>query len=107
MSNLYQITFYVPKEQCEEVKEAMFKAGAGTLDNYEACAWQTLGEGQFRPKEGSNPFLGETDKLEKVLEYKVEMLCPFENIKAVIKAMKKAHPYEVPAYGVVNLVDIP
>ena len=99
----YQITVYIPKEQCEVVKEAMFQAGAGQIDTYEACSWQVLGEGQFRPLKGSNPFLGEQDKLEKVMEYKVEMLCFEDKIKVVIEAMKKAHPYEVPAYGVVGL----
>lgn len=102
----YQITFYVPQEQCEEVKEAMFQAGAGKLDNYEACSWQVLGEGQFRPMEGSKPFLGETNKLEKVLEYKVEMLCVADKLETVIKALKSSHPYEVPAYGVLALLDV-
>lgn len=53
----------------------MFDAGAGGLGDYQECSWQTLGQGQFRPLKGSQPFLGETDKLEKVVEYKVEMLC--------------------------------
>jgi len=106
MKKTYQITTYIPQPQCEEVKEAMFKAGAGQIDNYEACSWQVLGEGQFRPVEGSSPFLGQRDKLEKVLEYKVEMFCVADKLEAVIEAMKKAHPYEVPAYGVVELIDI-
>jgi structural hemagglutinin/hemolysin toxin protein RtxA len=99
----YQITIYIPQEYCEVVKEAMFKAGAGEIDHYEACAWQVLGEGQFRPMKGSTPFLGEEDRLEKVAEYKVEMFCIGKKLKSVIEAMKKAHPYEVPAYGVVRL----
>ncbi len=102
----YHITFYVPQEHCEAVKEAMFQAGAGAIDNYEACAWQVLGEGQFRPMKGSNPFLGEEHKLERVAEYKVEMFCQGKKIKAVIEAMKKAHPYEVPAYGVLKLEEM-
>jgi len=53
MKKTYQITTYIPKTQCEEVKEAMFKAGAR----------QIFGEGQFKPIEGSNSFLGERDKL--------------------------------------------
>lgn len=52
VSSYYQITFYVPKEHCEVVKEAMFKAGAGELENYACCSWQVLGEGQFKPMEG-------------------------------------------------------
>jgi hypothetical protein len=106
MKNTYQITGYIPKVNCEAVKEAMFKVGGGQIDTYEACSWQILGEGQFRPLKGSNPFIGKEDELEKVLEYKVEMLCVGDKLEAVIKAMKETHPYEVPAYAVVALVDI-
>ena len=105
MTNLYQISFYVPKNQCEQVKTAMFDAGAGRLENYQECAWQTLGDGQFKPVEGSQPFLGETDKLEKVPEYKVEMLCKSTKIEIVVQALKSSHPYEVPAFSVVKLLD--
>ena len=100
MQSHYQISFYVPNKQCEQVKQAMFNAGAGILGNYQECSWQTLGEGQFRPLEGSQPFLGESHKLENVEEYKVEMLCDVEKIELVIQALISSHPYEVPAYYV-------
>ncbi len=82
----------------------MFDAGAGTLENYQECSWQTLGLGQFKPMDGSQPFLGKTDKLEAVSEYKVEMLCNTKHIKPVIKALKSSHPYEVPAYFITKSV---
>jgi len=106
MQKNYQISFYVPTDYCEIVKEKMFKAGAGAIGNYEACSWQVLGEGQFRPMEGSNPFLGEQNKLEKVQEYKVEMLCVEERLTSAIKVMKEAHPYEEVAYCVVEMVGV-
>lgn len=99
----YQICFYVPKKQCKIVKQAMFDAGAGVLGAYQECSWQVLGQGQFRPLKGSQPFLGETDKLEKVAEYKVEMLCHNEVLEQVLQALKSSHPYEVPAYLVIKL----
>jgi len=101
----YQISFYVPEKQCEQVKQAMFDAGAGILGNYQECSWQTLGQGQFKPLEGSQPFLGKQGELEKVAEYKVEMICTEENIKPVIQALKSSHPYEVPAYFVTKSED--
>ena len=106
MKEYYQISFYVPKKHCESVKQAMFDAGAGTLGNYQECAWQTLGQGQFKPLIGSDPFLGETDKLEIVEEYKVEMLCPEKSLKKVIQALKSRHPYEEPAFSVFAMVSI-
>ncbi len=103
MTKLYQISFYVPVSHCELVKNSMFEAGAGFIGDYQECAWQTLGEGQFKPLSGSQPFIGEIDKLEKVTEYKVEMLCHDEVIKRVIQALISSHPYEVPAYSVIKL----
>ena len=106
MEKIYQISFYVPKESLEEVKVAMFKAGAGRIGEYDYFAWQVLGEGQFRPLDGANPYIGKKGEIERVLEYKVEMVCEEEFLKEIIDAMKKAHAYETPAYSVIELVDI-
>ena len=94
------IAVYIPDEALDEVKEAMFAAGAGVIGNYDSCAWQTKGEGQFRPLDGSQPYLGRQGEIEKVVEYKVELVCDEQNIKQVLQAMIAAHPYEEPAYHV-------
>lgn len=103
---MYKICFYVPTTHLEEVKLAMFEAGAGHLDNYSHCAWQVLGEGQYLPLGGSQPFLGVQQELSKEPEYKVEMICANQFIQDVIAALKSNHPYEVPAYQVIALEDI-
>ncbi len=103
MESHYQICFYVPVAQCEEVKQAMYDAGAGTLGNYKHCSWQVLGQGQFRPMKDSQPFLGENEKLEIVAEYKVEMFCVTHSIGDVIQELLEKHPYEEPAYSVIKL----
>ncbi len=99
-SQLYKIEFYVPETHLETVKSAMFEAGAGNIGDYDSCAWQSLGQGQFRPLQGSSAYLGEIDKLETVAEYKVEMICGEATLEAVIAALKQAHPYEEVAYFV-------
>jgi hypothetical protein len=103
---MYLLSFYVPLDQADQVKEAMFAAGAGRIGAYEYCAWQTVGRGQFRPLAGSDPFIGQMGKLESVDEAKVEMVCRDEVIKPVIEALRAAHPYETPAYAVVKCEDI-
>lgn len=97
---MYKICFYAPETHVDKIKNAMFAKGAGKIGDYCCCAWQTLGEGQFMPLDGSNPFIGNQNQLEKVVEYKVEMICDDAHIHAVIDAMKQAHPYEEPAYFV-------
>lgn len=99
---LLKIEFYVPEEQLHRVKQAMFDAGAGKVGDYDSCAWQILGDGQYKPGEGSNPFRGQQDRLETLSEYKVEMVCAEEFIAEVVRAMKDSHPYEEVAYSVIR-----
>jgi hypothetical protein len=99
---MLSLIFYVPESHLEPVKQAVFKAGAGKLGNYDQCCWQTIGQGQFRPLRGSKPHLGEQGKLEIVDEWKVEVVCEDRFIGAVVDALKKAHPYETPAFLVMK-----
>ncbi|MDH4466671.1 MAG: NGG1p interacting factor NIF3 [Bacteriovoracaceae bacterium] len=96
---LYQIIFYVPEDKKEKVKEAMFAAGGGVMGNYQRCSFETPGVGQFEPLKESRPYIGEINKLEKVIEFKVEMVCAKNKINEVIAALKLNHPYEEPAYS--------
>jgi hypothetical protein len=100
---MLKIVFFVPEKNCEKVKQAMFSAGAGKFGKYDCCSFQSKGTGQFRPLENAKPFVGEIGKIEKVQEIKVEMICADECIEEVIKAMKKAHPYEEVAFEVTEL----
>lgn len=93
----------MPADHKEVVKNAMFAAGAGKIGNYDCCSFETLGSGQFRPLSGSQPFIGEQNKIEQVTEYKIEMVCAESMVKAVVEAMKKYHPYETPAYDVIKM----
>jgi structural hemagglutinin/hemolysin toxin protein RtxA len=103
---MFKICFYVPSTHIEEVKNSMFAKGAGKIGNYGCCAWQTLGEGQFMPLAGSHAFIGKLDKLERLNEYKVEMICDDNYIHDVVAALKNAHPYEEPAYQIWKIENI-
>ncbi|RLD29273.1 MAG: NGG1p interacting factor NIF3 [Bacteroidetes bacterium] len=100
---MYLLVVYVPEENLENVKSAVFNAGGGKIDHYSHCSWQVLGRGQFKPEAGSSPFLGEVNKLERVDEYRLELVCQDSNIKKVVQAMIDAHPYETPAYHFVKV----
>ncbi len=100
---MYKIGFYVPDTHVESVKKAMFMAGAGRMGEYDSCCWQTLGQGQFRALEGSQPYLGQQGVVERVPELRVEMVCNDEAIKAAVAALRATHPYEEPAFDVVKL----
>lgn len=101
---MYKLCFYVPASHLERVKNALFDQGAGRFNHYDRCCWQTLGEGQFRPLPDSRPFLGATGKLEKVAEYKVEMICSDRLIKTALETLLGIHPYEEPAYEIYKIL---
>ncbi|WP_415889438.1 NGG1p interacting factor NIF3 [Neptuniibacter sp. SY11_33] len=100
---MYKLSFFVPDENLEQVKVAVFETGAGRIGNYDCCCWQVLGQGQFRPLEGSDPHIGQQGDVETVDEWKVELVCSDELIRQAVDAMKSAHPYEEPAYDVWRL----
>ena len=100
---MYKFAFFVPKEQKESVKDALFAIGVGSYENYDRCSWEVEGFGQFRPLEGANPFLGKVNSVERVAEYKVEMICKDELIEKAVQTLKKSHPYEEVAYEVIKL----
>ena len=100
-----KLVVFVPDTHIEAVKTALFGAGAGRLGDYEHCSWQTLGQGQFKPGVAANPFLGARGKLETVLEYRLETLCDDACLDAAISALRSSHPYEEPAFDIIELVD--
>ena len=99
-AELFQIAIYVPENSMEKVAEAVFATGAGNIGNYENCLNDYEVSGQFKPVDGSNPVVGKKDVLEKVVERKLEFFADSFNLNRIISAMKKAHPYETPAYAV-------
>jgi hypothetical protein len=103
---MYKICVFVPEAAAEQVKQAMFEAGAGRIGDYDSCCWQVSGQGQFRPLEGSSPFIGQQNTLETVAELRIEMVCTDKFIKAAIAALRSSHPYEEPAYEVWKLEDL-
>lgn len=103
---MYKLCFYVPLTHLELVKAAVFAAGAGRIGNYEHCCWQIEGTGQFRPLPGADPTIGSIDRLEKVAEYRVDMVCTESCVEAVIEALRAAHPYEEPAFDVVQTIGV-
>jgi len=92
-----------PEENTEELIEAMARAGAGIIGNYSHCAFITPGFWNWLSEEGSNPTIGKVGKMSREPENKIEMVCPEESLKKVLKAIKNTHPYENPPVDIVKL----
>ncbi|OIU70583.1 Nif3-like dinuclear metal center hexameric protein [Rossellomorea aquimaris] len=100
---LRKLVVYVPKENSEELRNALGKAGAGHIGNYSHCSFSTEGTGRFLPGEGTDPHIGQKGKLEEVSEEKIETIYPRSLEKKVLKAMFTHHPYEEVAYDIYSL----
>ncbi|MFC6635111.1 YqfO family protein [Microbulbifer taiwanensis] len=100
---MYKLCIYIPESHLEQVKSALFAAGAGRIGDYDSCCFQLKGSGQFRPLDGSRPFIGRTGEVEQVAEYRVEMVCEDERVDAALAALRGAHPYEEPVFDLWRL----
>ena len=97
---LRKIVTYVPVAHVERVADAMARAGAGRIGNYDYCSFRLEGEGTFRAGPGASPFTGSKESISRTREIRLEMLADQWNTDVVVKAMKDAHPYEEVAHEV-------
>jgi len=95
----------IPVENVTAVRDAICKAGAGIIGNYTFCTMSTKCTGTFIPNENANPYIGENGKMEYVEEEKLEAVCEIEKVKAVVSALREAHPYEEPEVDIIPLLD--
>ncbi len=102
---LDKVTVHVPATHAGAVREALTEAGAGSIGDYDSCTFSSPGEGRFRPLAGATPTIGEVDRLEVVDEVRVEAVLPRSRRAQVLAALLSAHPYEEPAFDVVELAD--
>lgn len=100
-----KLVWFVPPSHLQETRDAVFAAGAGWLGGYSRCSFATLGEGTFFGGEGTTPAVGEAGSDQRVTEYRVETVVPEEKLDAVVAALRRAHPYEEPAFDVVPRLD--
>ncbi len=98
-----KIVTFVPAESADRVAGAMADAGAGIIGNYDHCSFRAEGTGTFRGNAASSPALGRKGTLEKAREVRLEMVAPEWNVKHVVQAMQRSHPYEEVAFDVLPL----
>jgi dinuclear metal center YbgI/SA1388 family protein len=104
---LDKLVTFVPHENAEEVRAALTQAGAGRIGDYDSCTFTAEGEGRFRPLDGATPAIGRVGEVEVVAESRVEAVLPRGRRRQVLEALRAVHPYEEPAYDVLELADVP
>jgi dinuclear metal center YbgI/SA1388 family protein len=103
----YKLVVFAPRDVADKVADAMFAAGAGRIGNYTSCSFHSPGTGTFFGEEGSNPAVGQAGQLERAEEVRIETILPISKVEQVIAALKKSHPYEEPAFDLLQLAAPP
>jgi len=99
-----KIVVFVPEPHTDAVRNAIGGVGAGLIGNYGFCSFSTKGVGRYKPLEGAKPIIGKVGKLESAKEERIEFVCPKSLIDNVVKAIKKAHPYDEVALDIYPLL---
>jgi hypothetical protein len=102
-----KLVVFVPREALGAVREALFEAGAGRIGDYERCSWYTEGTGTFLAGEQASPSVGRRGHEERVAELRLETVYPAEREREVVEALRRAHPYEEPAFDLYPLAEAP
>jgi dinuclear metal center YbgI/SA1388 family protein len=103
----YKLVVFVPEADVDRVSQALFAAGAGWIGNYSSCSFRAPGTGTFFGEEGTNPAVGQRGRLELAPELRVETVLPIDRVEPVLKALRDTHPYEEPAFDLVQLAAPP
>ena len=98
---------FVPHSDAQHLIDAMSAAGAGQIGDYERAAFTAAGTGTFRPLAGANPTIGSVGEIEEVPETMIQMVAPRARRAQVVAALRSAHPYEEPAFDVIELAEAP
>lgn len=101
----FKIVAFCPVGSTQAIVDALSQAGAGRIGDYARCAFSSDGVGTFVADECANPAIGETGRVEEVAEQRLEMRVRKDRLAAAIEALRRAHPYEEPAFDVVPLAN--
>ena len=100
---LNKLVTFCPEKFADQVRGALFEAGAGQIGNYDSCSYNLKGEGTFKALENANPFVGKLHDLHFENELRIEVIFPFYLEKKIVHSLKTAHPSEEVAYDIYPL----
>ena len=100
---LRKLVTFCPTANADEVRAALFAAGAGHIGNYDSCSFSAAGRGSFRAGQKADPYVGAVGELHYEPEERIETIFPVTRQTTVVAALLRAHPYEEAAYDIYTL----
>lgn len=100
-----KLIVFSPESHTQKIIGTIKNYSLGSKNRYDSCTFRSSGIGTFRPLEGSNPFIGELERLESVKEDRIEMTLLKRDLNKIIELIKEVHPYEEMAYDIYPIED--
>ena len=97
---LKKLVVFCPTASADEVKQALFSAGAGHIGKYSECSFGTEGLGTFKANDEANPFVGEKGIMHQEQEQRIEVVFKTQDERKIVVALLESHPYEEVAYDI-------
>lgn len=103
---LKKLTTFVPIENAEKLRNALFNAGAGNIGNYDRCSFNIDGEGTYRGNQNSNPTIGEKGENHTENETQISVIYESKNEAIILASLQKNHPYEEISYHLLTTENV-
>ena len=103
---LKKLTTFVPIENAEKLRDALFNAGAGNIGNYDRCSFNIDGEGTYRGNQNSNPAIGKKGENHTENETQISVIYESKNEATILASLQKNHPYEEISYDLITTENI-
>jgi len=97
---LKKLVTFCPVKQANQVREALFAAGAGHIANYSECSFNTDGTGTFKAMDNTTPFVGVQGVQHQEAEVRIETVYIAHQERKILLALLEHHPYEEVAYDI-------
>lgn len=105
-NTIKKLVTYTPPEKAAELRDHLFKAGAGNIGNYEECSFNTKGIGSYKGNEASNPKIGNRFEFIESDEIKIEVTFEKQLQASVLDSLFKNHIYEEVPYEIYEMQNV-
>ncbi len=101
-----KLEIFIPKSHFKVLCDKLKELDAGHIGNYSECLSYSEVTSRWKPLDGTNPYIGNVNKVSEERELKLEITCDRNDVRKIIKGIKSVHPYEEPVINVIPLYKI-
>ena len=101
---IYKIAVNIPPDHLDVLMDEVNTSIDPVYPGYDRTFSYWKVTGTWRPLPGSDPYLGETGRIEVADEVRVEFAVREKDLRNAVEAVRRVHPYEEPAIDVIPMI---